>query len=266
MALEKVNSKNAFALVELLIATGLLAVISLCGASMINNQHRGIKQNEEISERNDIVANLRRVTVSPIAIFSTYQNLLSSNPGHPLVQCLASTLAIDCDLTNMPPLGWELDYYNQLGQRVSGTSTNPVFYTREGAICNSGQCAFQVETRFIPICPSRGSQCAQASSIKINFVLSPMIGHGVAQSKTFQTEPNEGITDVRDIMPANIVPLGAHFGGIFDTNSNQQCIHPNVITNDCTCQPGFTPKQVSRFDAAGNYGTRDGFLYYCYRL
>lgn len=264
MSFTKIKNQNAFALIELLIVSGLLAIISLAGASMIQNQHRGIKQNEEIMERNEIVSSLKRFTESPVAIFKTYETLLPVNPNHRFVACLENTSpASDCSLTGMPVLGWDLDFYNQQGMRVSGTVSDPVFYNDRGALCAESRCAFRAETRFIPICPNNANDCQQALSVKINFKLTPMTGQGVAQSRAFQTEPFAGITDVSEIFRTNI--QGAYFGGMYDTNTNHSCIHANPLTSGCTCPIGFDSRQISRFDAAGSYGTGDGYLYFCYR-
>jgi len=192
-----------FGLIEVLVSAALMAGVVLISATATGNQHKNLKQNEQVMERNDIVANLKSFTQSEYALNKTFQWYSEHDQAHPFFKCIdGNNSANDC--VAGPSQGYSFIVFNQAGQAVAGDSSHPVFYKDNGAPCTGQNCAFKAEAFFKPYFQNGVGFGPRASSIKVDYLLTPLEGRGLAQIKTFRTEDQAGFIDVNKIVHPEI--------------------------------------------------------------
>ncbi len=56
---------------------------------------------------------------------------------------------------------------------------------------------------------------------------------------------------------------GYNFGGLYGKNEAGTCVYTNPFTDDCTCPPGYTSKQML---SAAQYAKPAAELFMCYKI
>lgn len=163
------NNRKGFALVEIMIALGLLLLTTLATTTLVVNGQKQQLTTAFVLNRNAIVGNLRLYIRTPAALKNTMN--AAANSG--LLACVTdSGGGSDCtggssqDLTLLPATGTAA---------VAGPSTAPVCYSIGGAICPCASagpnCPLQAISSFGPSCPSAAAQCPVAQTIRVMFTV-----------------------------------------------------------------------------------------------
>jgi type II secretory pathway pseudopilin PulG len=77
----KLSKLGGFALIEVMIATGVMGIVALGIAQMIANQNKGVKNVENISDLTQLQNQITQALNSPTACMAMLENVTTTNPG-----------------------------------------------------------------------------------------------------------------------------------------------------------------------------------------
>ncbi len=233
------SGEEGLSLVEILVALGILGVVSVLIAQFIPKIYNSRNRIEAISARDGISMRIKRVVSRSNLVFSA-QNL--ADPGNKaLLDCVDDDDSTICQTTDIrQPLGFRLGYpRDSASAEVTGTHDNPLLYQRNGGICRAGdRCTpeWEVRSYFTAVCPSQATTCPKAMSIRFRYQLRNIPRLGQPAIPSLPTD--EEFADPRN---ANLNIK------IFDPFQVAECPPFSFIESIladgvavCVCQPGST--------------------------
>ena len=191
--------QSGFSLLEVIIAAGILSIVTLAAVSFWQNQQNFITHAktklaliEKQEELNDIVKS------SAILAFSANQGSANQKLHNCLparyVGCTGGvdyngqcrdTAVAECTTSSV----WQpFSVFDPVSNRkISGTQTDPVFYRRDNRPCSAGSpaCFYQVTTEFQSRCPNGASKCAAAQNLVVKYTIKPVLSHYKGRSLSY---------------------------------------------------------------------------------
>lgn len=119
-----------------------------------------------------------------------------------------------------------------LKRRLTGISTNPIYYLKNGAWCPDqtvANCAFKILTNFTPRCPGSTPNCDHAEHLKIEVLVEPTNNFQLIKNELFTTYYFVNRNYQPKILP--ITPPTVNLGGTTTINVIGDPGHPSEIQN-----------------------------------
>jgi hypothetical protein len=160
-------------MVEVMVAV-VIGVVGVAAATMFFGQVRKTTDKESADTEKQKIAAYIEKNVRELGTFSRSPQFTASD-NVSLRRCLDASTTVPCSVTSsMAQVGFDL--YDSSGRRISGTPSNPVYYSRSGAPnCDpsSPGCPFwRAVTYFWARC-ANGTVCDRANTLFVRYQILP---------------------------------------------------------------------------------------------
>jgi type II secretory pathway pseudopilin PulG len=164
---------SGYSMLEVLVSIGIGIIGVIAATSYFNSLQKATGKETTELEMKKVAANIEKYVREEGTFFRALQFGASANTA--LRNCLDATSVAPCTITNsMDQVGFDL--YDASGKRISGTPSDPVFYSRSGAPnCDPSTpgCPFwRAVTYFWARC-ANGTVCDRANTLYIRYQLLP---------------------------------------------------------------------------------------------
>ncbi len=234
---------------------------------------KGVAATRTQGLRDTVFLNLTKMASSPVALQKTRTVLGASSP---FSHCINVSGTNDC--TNGAATDFAL--YDAGGTQVAGTSSAPIRYSVDGAVCASASnvCSLEAVSSFSAICAGGASTCDQAAQLSVSIdlhqsasVTTPAGGVSHIGKRTLASTVDTALiaSGGAQSCPTNQAMTGIdatggivcspatqdHFGGAWACRLNTTtlncgpCLSINPMTGSCSCPSGYQTLKVTGCDA-----------------
>jgi len=225
------RSQNGLTILEVLVSTFILGIISIASAGMLGIFNTDLKRMSASSAKSDIQSNFRINSKNVVSLYNSaqqkqnteLQNCLQGTGttackaqeeiefvfyGTPMVSATDATGTEYVDKDNQPIMGPEpMAGVSDLTCSEDNAKKVPVFYTADGRRCAcrepADDCPFQAISKFTAYCSS-GTACTTASAFQLSYTLRPRPdltnpNSQIAAMKTIHTHSTINISSSDDL-------------------------------------------------------------------
>lgn len=183
----RILNHSGFGLAEILVATGLLSILSFGISQMIFNQNHALMSLRSVGSRDLLLNQLNQLAGNTLAL--TQSANYSGNTN--FKNCVLGSLENNCIQFNNPNDFQNFSLTDQNGKKVAGPPSSPVYYDVSGTQCTklSSNCFIEAISQFQATCANSSASCTQANTINvfIKLQMASAVPNPISRLKTMQT-------------------------------------------------------------------------------